>query len=362
VRDGDDTDVHVFFRVFDEDPGAEMAVAERGELVPVSIAAAHALLGVIERKRRSLGDGERDRERKRWLRVWTPSPLASTPWARAERVYPGQVLLLHGAAGGYDSDLGWTGEVLPREPVEPVALAATTPSVLEQMDADPRTSIDRWVPLPSHLSDVGREAADIVNALGLREEFSAAVTTAAFWHDLGKAHDEFQRRIVEPVREDLALAPPGEGLWAKSAHRRPPPKGVRPYFRHELASALAWLQAGPACPQRDLVAYLIAAHHGKVRLSIRSVPHEHRPPDSERLFARGVWHGDLLPPVDLPDGSRVGPVELDLSPMLLGEGSWLERTLALRDDPTIGPFRLAYLEALVRIADWRASEKERRDA
>ncbi len=31
--------------------------------------------------------------------------------------------------------------------------------------------------------------------------------------------------------------------------------------------------------------------------------------------------------------------------------------LALRDGPDLGPFRLAYLEALVRIADWRASRR-----
>jgi CRISPR-associated endonuclease/helicase Cas3 len=48
--------------------------------------------------------------------------------------------------------------------------------------------------------------------------------------------------------------------------------------------------------------------------------------------------------------------------MQLGEGSWLERMLALRDDPALGPFRLAFLEAAVRIADWLASDKERRDA
>jgi CRISPR-associated endonuclease/helicase Cas3 len=44
--------------------------------------------------------------------------------------------------------------------------------------------------------------------------------------------------------------------------------------------------------------------------------------------------------------------------MLMGSGSWLETTLALRDDPALGPFRLAQLEALVRVADWRASRKE----
>jgi CRISPR-associated endonuclease/helicase Cas3 len=35
--------------------------------------------------------------------------------------------------------------------------------------------------------------------------------------------------------------------------------------------------------------------------------------------------------------------------------SWTEVACSLRDDPALGPFRLAYLEALVRVADWRAS-------
>ena len=56
------------------------------------------------------------------------------------------------------------------------------------------------------------------------------------------------------------------------------------------------------------------------------------------------------------------PVTLDLSLFALGSTdgrpSWLARVLALRDDPNLGPFRLAYLEALLRVADMRASMKE----
>lgn len=49
-------------------------------------------------------------------------------------------------------------------------------------------------------------------------------------------------------------------------------------------------------------------------------------------------------------------ITLDLSLMRLGAGSWLERMLTLRDDTdTLGPFRLAFLEALLRAADIRAS-------
>jgi hypothetical protein len=51
---------------------------------------------------------------------------------------------------------------------------------------------------------------------------------------------------------------------------------------------------------------------------------------------------------------------LDLSYMELGEEpgrgpSWLARVLALRDNPDLGLFRLALLEALMKAADERAS-------
>jgi CRISPR-associated endonuclease/helicase Cas3 len=62
--------------------------------------------------------------------------------------------------------------------------------------------------------------------------------------------------------------------------------------------------------------------------------------------------------VSLGDGVRTEAVTLDLEPMLLGSltpdrRSWLELAINLRDK--FGVFRLAYLEALVRAADVRAS-------
>ena len=105
----------------------------------------------------------------------------------------------------------------------------------------------------------------------------------------------------------------------------------------------------------DLTAYLIAADHGKVRMSIRSMDKENRPKEDNRLFARGIWDGDILSQFE---GILDQDVHLDLTIMQMGEGSWLERVTGLRDKPGIGPFRLAILESILRISDWRASRKE----
>lgn len=92
------------------------------------------------------------------------------------------------------------------------------------------------------------------------------------------------------------------------------------------------------------------------------MPYETEPPSSaggERLFARGVWHGDELPEVDLA-GVQIPSVALDLSPMRLGNTSGAptraDRSAALL--ARFGPFRLAFLESLVRAADVRASIRE----
>jgi CRISPR-associated endonuclease/helicase Cas3 len=122
---------------------------------------------------------------------------------------------------------------------------------------------------------------------------------------------------------------------------------------------LAFLAHQGWSEQASLAAYLIAAHHGKVRLRLRALPKETNPNDG-RLFARGVWHGDILPATRLGE-LAVPETVLDLDIMQLGDSktcgsSWSARTQRLLREH--GPFRLAWLEALIRIADWRASNAE----
>ncbi len=115
----------------------------------------------------------------------------------------------------------------------------------------------------------------------------------------------------------------------------------RRYFRHELASILGWLTQYDGQPDADLIAYLIAAHHGKVRMSLRAMPTEEADPGIKR-YARGVWEDDVLPALDF-DGEHSDETMLKLALMELGKGeqgpSWTARTLALLD--AYGPFQLA---------------------
>jgi len=215
---------------------------------------------------------------------------------------------------------------------------------------DPRSYTKRWMELGQHLQEAEKHATTITGALKLPPDVGGAVRTAVRWHDVGKALErEINGQTQRPFQNMLLEAgvpehgDPRSGLlYAKSNRRGGPPAG----FRHEVASALAYL-AGPDVD--DLVAYLIGAHHGKVRL----LPSPWN--DDEPWDANGVRLYDRVPVAALPCETAGEPVRLDpalflSSPLRPG---WQGRIARLLD--RLGPFELAYLEALVRIADWRAS-------
>jgi CRISPR-associated endonuclease/helicase Cas3 len=275
-------------------------------------------------------------------------------------VAPGATLLLPTSVGGYGQEFGWTGEA--RDIPQPVEIP-TDASASDYDEGDPWTHRSHdYVTLATHSSDVVAALEQFTIDLDLPDLPCDQLRHACRWHDVGKAHEVFQELMVARLEPQ---DPRRGGVWAKSDGVHAGNRYARPHFRHELASALAFLQQGGS----DLEVYLVAAHHGKIRLSIRSRPTEPAPNgDSARLYALGVYDGDVLPQADLGDGVISTATSLALSPMELGsrdgQPSWVARCLALLDEH--GPFRLAYLEALVRIADWRGTrtraEQEHRDA
>ena len=367
VRDADDTDIRVFWRDPSE-AGDDPPRPRREELCAVSIGAARTWISKLPNKGRNLLFQSDPQWRRRngatgaappgWM------PLQGQPW-------PGLVLLADPKAGGYRGASGFTGD--PKHVPDPISdpaaasgagaaaigSAAPAPREAEGHDEDPLSGMDAIVPLADHLRHVAAEAESLCAALDVEPATRATVVRAARWHDLGKAHPVFQDTMRRGL-DGRAASP--DVLLAKTIGRT---RHQRAYFRHELASALAFLAHEHWSRDADLVTYLIAAHHGKVRMNLRALPREAAPKDPDRAgsrFARGVWEGDELPPFDLENGEHWEGGSLLLSIMELGwdevsRESWTERTRELL--ARLGPFRLAWLETMLRVADWRASANER---
>jgi CRISPR-associated endonuclease/helicase Cas3 len=336
IRDADDLDVQIFWR--DLSPGVEEQPLPRmPELCRASISQARALLESLH---------------KRELRAYRWDSLDGRWRSHSGDLRPGLVLMADVKAGGYSDRLGF--DPSNKERVAPL-LAEAVEGGTETFAGDVRSRMDRPVTLARHLSDAAEVTLELCKALNSTPEERSPVVIAASWHDVGKAHRVFQATMHGCTLEQAEARTP---LLAKS-----PSNGLhqRKHFRHELASMLAWLAHRNGHEEADLIAYLIASHHGKVRLSLRSVPDESEPtsPFGPR-FARGVWENETLPQVEWVDGDGIPSTILRLDLMELGEGamgpSWTARTRAVLD--RFGPFRLAWLESLVRIADWRASAAE----
>lgn len=335
VRGGDERDVSVAWRkLAGQKPQPNAPRLTQDELCPVSISEIGPFLKGKEAFIWDALDGN-------WRKL------------NLDELRPGLTLLLDTKAGGYDKQRGWdASSKIEVESVEPQKGKANEP-----FDGDPESHKNYLQNLAAHSSEARQAAVHILSALNNPEleAWQEQLLQATHHHDWGKAHAVFQETLHRGQPEALQAL-----LLAKSDKNQLSLEGKRGHgrklFRHELASALALLQTGAS----DLVVYLAACHHGKVRLSIRAMPGEDKPPEKDIKFARGIHDGDELPETDLGQGVRKSKLILKLDPMQLGRNavgqpSWLERMLALRDSKDLGIFRLAYLECLIRAADVQAS-------
>jgi len=150
----------------------------------------------------------------------------------------------------------------------------------------------------------------------------------------------------------------------------------RPGLRHEVASALAmWRKyRDDDAKYPALAVYLAAAHHGKARTVLRSTTGEGddvfgvRSEPETLVFGSHQWSLDFSIAKDGAEGRWEGNEFVltgygwtGLVADLLGpwrpEDQGNAGVVPETEPRHLGPFALAYLEALVRVADWRASER-----
>lgn len=401
IRSGEERDLQVFWRTVEprSRPAATVR-AQRDELCAVPFLRARDWLC------------DKGPRLKHGMRAWVWDWVEGQ-WQPPERqhLYPGQTVLVAADNGGYDTLRGWDPKVTVPVPLVPSTAATNDAQAAASADSteddESLSAAPAWQTVAYHGQQVGRHAGALAAALA--PSMITLFNLAGRWHDLGKAHPAFQGSLKpHPFGQEVAKAPAEAWLTGKQLYRMPD-GSQRHGMRHELASTLAlfalmhrchsdhpamlgpWrsllaqLPGGDAMPPMttdleprsplesevlaldadafDLLLYLVCSHHGKVRMSWHASPADQTAKDTA-LRIRGIREGDVLPPVALADsqGQRhtLPAAELVLSPAAAGLNTytgrgWTERVLGLLQRH--GPFALAWLEALMRAADQRASRE-----
>jgi len=340
IRDASDFTAAVFWR--DDAPTSEWP-PRREELCPITVTDLRKLIDELRAR------GDRDN-----VRIANQFGRAHDEWIPLipDAVRPGLLVWLQTTVGRYDSAVGFDNGVMQRvPPVTPNKPEAAFADECDSIDGDRGSEIGVAQTITQHARYTHEEASILVRALALAEPTARSVMRAALWHDVGKAHAVFQ----ETMRKSMPNCAPGE-LWAKSTGHAG--RHSRQGFRHELPGALVYLIAHDGEADAELIAFLIAAHHGKFRVSAEPLPYEK---GTKTVHVFGNCEGDRLPSVQLLDGETSPEIAISLAPFRIatddGSTTWVERVMRLRDSEEHGPFRLAFLELLVRIADWRASRR-----
>lgn len=203
------------------------------------------------------------------------------------------------------------------------------------------------VTLDDHMKGVSSWAGLFASRCGLSPELAGDLEIAARWHDAGKVDPRFQRMLrggsplsdvaPQPLAKSNIVAA-NRAARVRARERSGYPKGAR----HELSSVALIQQAASllaGASDRDLVLHLVASHHGWCRPFAPVC--EDREPVELTLQAEGLR---------ICVSSDHGLAALDSR---IPERFW---RLVRR----YGWFGLAWLEAILRLADHRRSEEEQR--
>jgi CRISPR-associated endonuclease/helicase Cas3 len=202
------------------------------------------------------------------------------------------------------------------------------------------------VTLTAHSAHVRDLAGRYARAIGLDGAIVSDLALAAWMHDVGKADPRFQRWLVGGSEVRAALLddllakselPPGNAAQRRIARQR---AGYPARYRHELLS-LAMIQGHDSVLQeahdRDLVLHLIASHHGWCR------PFPPPISDQDDLDVQMQHGGHQLRSSTRHELARLDSGIASRFWRLIGRYGW---------------WGLAWLEAVMRLADHRASEQE----
>lgn len=205
------------------------------------------------------------------------------------------------------------------------------------------------VSLRRHQEGVVTWVRQFATACRLDEDRAADLAAAARWHDLGKADARFQILLVggdevaaalleEPLAKS-GLRPMDRPAYSRARARAGYPQAGR----HELMSA-ALLQQTPVAlqnsPDAGLVLHLVASHHGYARPTA-PVVHDPNPVQVEVTEGRFTFRAS----------SNHEAYRLDSGVI---DRFWLMQR-------RYGWWGLAWLEALLRLADQCRSEEEERE-
>ena len=219
-------------------------------------------------------------------------------------------------------------------------------------DEDDLTSASqRSVPLENHLEQVACLAEKLAKHCLPEEFFQGLFKTAGQWHDAGKLDERFQI-LLHNGDEVAALGKPlakSNRIPASPQRRRDIRESANlpEHFRHEMLSLqLAEHFAQFSEEERDLILHLIASHHGCARPFAPVCEDKNPPTVSGTVNGCNCKLGKedrqkLIPPHRLDSG--------------VPERFW-------RLTRRYGWWGLAYLESILRLADWRASRKPTKTA
>ena len=212
---------------------------------------------------------------------------------------------------------------------------------------------DSWatgvrVGLIQHLGHVEEKSRHFAERAGLDEDKTNLLALAGKMHDLGKTDPRFQADLygTSALLAQSGLLSPLLAKSVRGGGRTRSQRAAPTNFRHEALS-VAFARQYPAVAElneedRDLVLWLVGTHHGYGRPFF---------PPCEDSEADVTSEADIC--VEM-DGQTLKVKACD-APLRLDQG-WFER--ATRLVRRYGPWELARLEAILRLADHAASAAE----